>query len=162
MSTSAVSEGRIRQQWHAGAEVPAGWLVDATGNDVHDPARLYADPPNAYMAPLGSAQGYKGFGLAVAVELLAGVIAGAGHAAPGVARHGNGGLFLGLDPTLAGRALHDVMADIENLRAHLTASAPSVRLPGQGDTKPSATIRIDRRLWAQTLAHAKGKDTPHR
>lgn len=163
MSTSTVSEGKIRQHWLAETTIPPGWLVDANGADVLDPSRLYSDPPTAFMTPLGGSSGHKGFGLAVAVELLAGVLTGAGFAEWGVTKSGNGGLFLGLDLTLTGRTRDDVLDDVETLREHIRASAPdAVRWPGEQvcRTEIPAVIRINRATWRAITDQSTPKDQP--
>ncbi len=160
MSTSTVSEGKIRERWLTGLDVPSDWLVDADGGAVNDPARLYSDPPTAFMTPLGGSHGYKGFGLGIAVELLAGVVTGAGFAQPGVDRRGNGGLFIGLTTTLAGRAQDEVLHEAGALRAHLLSSATAVRWPGDrsAGAVDADAVRINQRVWAEILRYARGKD----
>ncbi|MFH9351145.1 Ldh family oxidoreductase [Kitasatospora sp. NPDC017646] len=158
MSTSTVSEGRIRQHWLDGTTVPGGWLVDAAGAEVTDPDRLYSDPPTAFMTPLGGDHGYKGFALGVAVELLAGVISGAGYVRADTDRRGNGGLFIGISPALAGRAGDEVLREVGAVRSHLEASSPAVHWPGSGRTSGTDTIRLSQRRWLTLLAHADGKD----
>jgi LDH2 family malate/lactate/ureidoglycolate dehydrogenase len=162
MSTSTVAEGRIRARLLARRAVPPGWLVDGDWRTVTDPARLYADPPTAFMTPLG---GHKGFGLALAVELLAGVVAGAGHVGAQAAAGGNGGLFLGLRPTLAGRPSAALAADADALRRHTTAPpgrAGGVRWPGQrAQPAPAgATLRVDARVWRAVRLAASGEAEP--
>jgi LDH2 family malate/lactate/ureidoglycolate dehydrogenase len=94
MSTTVVAEGRVNVALGANGIVPSGWLIDADSKAVTDAAALYATPPSATIAPLGyPISPHKGFGLALAVELLVGAIAGASNVAtPGLA--GNAGLFI--------------------------------------------------------------------
>jgi LDH2 family malate/lactate/ureidoglycolate dehydrogenase len=42
MSTSTVAEGKVRERWLDGAQVPAGWLTTTDGRPTRDPAGLYA------------------------------------------------------------------------------------------------------------------------
>jgi LDH2 family malate/lactate/ureidoglycolate dehydrogenase len=166
MSTSTVAEGKIRERWLAGAEVPDGWLVDRDGRPVNDPARLYADPPTAFMTPLGGERAHKGLGLALAVELLAGVVAGAGFVGPRAAAGGNGGLFLGLRPTLAGRDAAALARDVDALREHTTAvirEPAGARWPGEGaQCATGGPLLVEVRVWhgvlrmAGTTATAEG------
>ena len=146
ISTSAVAEGKIRERWLRGCKVPEGWLVDAGWDPVTDPSRLYADPPSAFMTPLGASEGHKGFGLALAVELLAGVIAGAGFVGPHRVSGGNGGLFIGLRPTLAGRTCAEIAQDSDALRSH--TSVGGARWPGERTPRnPSDPLELDTRVW---------------
>ena len=75
MSTSVVATGRIRMAQQRGEAVPAGWLVDENGNDVTDPNRFVDG--QAHLQFPGGAGGYKGFGLALAVDVLSGILSGA-------------------------------------------------------------------------------------
>ena len=75
MSTSIVATGKIRMAQQRGEAVPAGWLVDDNGNDVTDPKRFVDG--EAYLQFPGGSGGYKGFGLALAVDVLSGILSGA-------------------------------------------------------------------------------------
>ncbi len=57
----------------AGQQCPDGWLLDNTGRPTNDPATLYGDPPGT-IRPMGGDQAYKGFGLALVIEVLAGAL----------------------------------------------------------------------------------------
>ncbi len=57
----------------AGQDCPDGWLLDSAGRPTNDPATLYADPPGT-IRPMGGDQAYKGFGLALMIEILAGAL----------------------------------------------------------------------------------------
>ena len=59
----------------AGSNCPEGWLLDSEGRPTTDPDTLYGDPPGTIL-PMGGAQTYKGFGLALMVELLTGALSG--------------------------------------------------------------------------------------
>lgn len=73
--TSATAEGKVRVKKIAGQLCPDGWLLDADGKPSNDPNSLYADPPGTIL-PMGGAQAYKGFGLALMVEVFAGALSG--------------------------------------------------------------------------------------
>jgi uncharacterized oxidoreductase len=75
MSTSAISEGRIRVLMYEGKTIPPGRALDANGNLITDPNAFYG-PPRGSILPLGGELGYKGFGLSLLVELLSGILAG--------------------------------------------------------------------------------------
>ena len=77
MGTSIVPEGKVRHYFQKGEPVPDGWLVRHDGEPTNDPGQLYAEPPGAIL-PLGGAAGHKGYGLAFFVDILAGVLSGAG------------------------------------------------------------------------------------
>lgn len=73
--TSATAEGKVRVKRIAGELCPDGWLLDCNGQPTNDPATLYAEPPGS-IRPMGGDQAYKGFGLALMIELFAGALAG--------------------------------------------------------------------------------------
>ncbi len=69
MATSQVAVNRIFNARDEGREIPLGWGVDEQGAPTTDPGEVFA------AVPLG---GYKGYALAVVVEVLSGVLSGAG------------------------------------------------------------------------------------
>ncbi len=69
MAQSAVSRGRIKLAELAGEPIPLGWAVAADGRPTTDPVEALAGS----LLPFG---GHKGYGLAMAVEALTGVLAG--------------------------------------------------------------------------------------
>jgi LDH2 family malate/lactate/ureidoglycolate dehydrogenase len=157
LSTSQVAEGAIRAAMLAGAPVPPGWLVDRNWRSVTDPGLLYQTPPAAMMTPLGGDAGHKGFALSLAVEILAGILARAGHARPGAPELGNGGLFLALRPDVLGSSLPRVRAEVDALVDYCLAcpEAPgftAVRIPGRRlavarALDPSAELPVSVATW---------------
>jgi LDH2 family malate/lactate/ureidoglycolate dehydrogenase len=79
MATGVVAAGKIRDALNRGASVPEGWLLDAGGQPTTDPSRLDAGGS----VPLFG--GYKGLGVSLIVELIAGALAGA-RVSPDVAK----------------------------------------------------------------------------
>lgn len=73
MAMSNAARGKIRLALQNGENIPIGLAVDAGGNDTTDPARAL----EGAMLPIG---GIKGAGLAMVVDLLAGLISGAAFA----------------------------------------------------------------------------------
>jgi L-2-hydroxycarboxylate dehydrogenase (NAD+) len=75
-ATSISQRGKIEVAARAEKPVPEGWVIDASGNPVTDPARILQDLGQAQAAflPLGGAgeqfAGYKGYSLATIVEVL--------------------------------------------------------------------------------------------
>ncbi len=89
-ATSVVSAGKFETYEREGKTPPEGWAVD---EDLQ-PQRQTARPPNGRrLLPLGSNiehSSYKGYGLAMVVEILTGVLSGMG---PGLAQAGPSGSF---------------------------------------------------------------------
>jgi uncharacterized oxidoreductase len=73
--TSATAEGKVRVKRIAGEKCPDGWLLDSAGRPTNDPQALYANPPGTIL-PMGGDQAYKGFGLALMIEIFAGALSG--------------------------------------------------------------------------------------
>ena len=80
-ATSVAPEGKVRDYFQKGKAVPAGWLIDASGQPTTDPNEFYGSPGGALL-PLGGPVGHKGFGLAFVIDLLAGALSGAGVCRP--------------------------------------------------------------------------------
>lgn len=74
-STSACAEGKVRVAFQKGEVIPEGWIQDIDGRSTTDPSLLYRDPP-ATLLPFGGAQAYKGFGLSLMLDALAGGLSG--------------------------------------------------------------------------------------
>jgi L-2-hydroxycarboxylate dehydrogenase (NAD+) len=85
MATSAVAGGKLQIAAWEDKPVPRGWGLDADGHDTTDPNAVLA--PGGAMLPLGSfleLAGYKGYGLAMAIEILTGVLGGGQRFGPDV------------------------------------------------------------------------------
>jgi uncharacterized oxidoreductase len=74
MATSAAPEGKIRAMLAASKPIPEGWVITHAGRSTTNPADLYG-PTLGALLPFG---GHKGFGLAVMIDALAGILSGAG------------------------------------------------------------------------------------
>lgn len=68
MATTATARGKIRVCQREGKPLPPGWATDAMGNDTTDPAAAL----EGLLLPAG---GHKGYGLAMAVDVLGGLLA---------------------------------------------------------------------------------------
>jgi L-2-hydroxycarboxylate dehydrogenase (NAD+) len=81
MATSIVPIGKITVYQKAGLEIPYGWGIDGQGQVTTDPRAVFY---GGALMPLGGTEemrGYKGYGLALMVEILCGVLAGAAFGA---------------------------------------------------------------------------------
>lgn len=103
VATSVVAGGKIDLALAEGDTIPRGWGLDAEGRPTTDPRAAAA---SGLAIPLGAPEApHKGFGLALALEALAGVLAGAKfgrqHAVEveaGERPWDEGHFFLALDP----------------------------------------------------------------
>ena len=130
MATSALAGSTVREHIAAQKPLPEGLAIDGDGKPITDPAKVN----DGALLPFGGA---KGFGLSLLVEVLAGVITGAG-VGDGVAsmytdftrNGGNGHFMLALDISRF-MPLDDYHARFEGLVAMLKASGGHVLLPGE-------------------------------
>lgn len=99
-ATTAVAEGKVRLAKINGTEVPLGWVVDTEGNYSRDPNVAYEC---GALAPLGADQGHKGYCLAAATDILAGLLSGGGCGLM-VPHIGNNLLIQVMDPDAFGSA----------------------------------------------------------
>lgn len=76
MATSVVAHGRIKGAADRGETIPPDWAVDAAGRPTTDPAQALAGA----LLPFG---GFKGSGISILIDLLAGLLPG-GRSAPEV------------------------------------------------------------------------------
>lgn len=72
MATSVLAFGWVLTAAAAGQPIPLGWAVDAEGNPTTDPAKAQGGA----LLPLGGSRGFKGFGLALIVEVLSALLTG--------------------------------------------------------------------------------------
>lgn len=70
-ATSSLAGSTVRQYLHKGEMLPEGLAIDANGQSVTDPAKI----GEASLLPFGGA---KGYGISLMVEILSGILTGAG------------------------------------------------------------------------------------
>lgn len=70
MATTNAAAGKIKVLAQRGEQMPEGWMVDREGNPLTDPTRQ----DEGLLQPIGGA---KGYGLAMAIGLIAGTLNGA-------------------------------------------------------------------------------------
>lgn len=132
-ATSRLAQGKTRVAFNRGERLPLGNVIDDRGAPTTEP-RYTVIPPFGALLPFGE---HKGFGLAVAAELLAGALAGGltcreRHA--GKARILNGMLSILIDPEqLGGGAAFTAEAEayLDWLRQSPVAEGERVLLPGE-------------------------------
>ena len=156
-STSAAAQGRVRQLLLRGESAPPGWLMDADGRETTDPACLFTEPPGALL-PAG---GHRGFALSLAVEVLSGILSGAGFARPDPGPEEMNGMFvLALDVAWF-LPREQFRAQVDQLTAYVKTSRPlfggaSVHIPGERSREEEATrkhegITLNEQNWAKVV-----------
>lgn len=132
-STSTAASGKVRQLLLNGEDAPVGWLIDASGAPTRNPASLFGEPPG-FLLPAG---GHRGYALSLLVEVLAGILSGAGFANPNPGPEEMNGLFLmAIDPSRF-LPLETFRAHVDQLTAYVKTSRPMpglgpVHIPGEG------------------------------
>jgi uncharacterized oxidoreductase len=158
-ATSVFAEGKLRVKLNRGEAVPPGVILDGMGRPTTDPTAFYADPPGMLL-PMA---GHKGYGLALVVEVLAGILSGTGaaRAEPGPVQ--NGALMVCLDPRrfLPLEEFHrHVEALFEFVRsAPLAEGAEAILIPGEPEARSERErgargIPVEEATWRQLVACA--------
>ncbi len=78
MATSVVPIGKVKVFEKRGEKIPMGWGIDDNGIVTDDPKKVQSGGPGAVL-PLGSTdilRSYKGYGLALLVDILCGALSG--------------------------------------------------------------------------------------
>ncbi|MBO0752134.1 MAG: Ldh family oxidoreductase [Bradyrhizobiaceae bacterium] len=145
IAMSVVARAKIRNLAKAGASMPADWAAGPDGKPTTDPRVGLA----GFLLPMG---GHKGYGLAVMVDLLAGLLSGAAYLThvqawdknPGTAQD-LGHVFILIDTKISGFApwLAERMQDFRDIVASTPAADPSVPVmaPGDRELKSYASAR---------------------
>jgi LDH2 family malate/lactate/ureidoglycolate dehydrogenase len=150
IATSTVSHGKLVERWRSGRRLPRGWALDDRGRPVTN-GRVAAR--DRRLAPLGGDRetgGHKGYGLALAVEILAAVLPGVAAADPGDGPRAVGHFFLALDPTRF-RERRDLAGDLDELIDSLRRARPA---------DPSAPVLIPGDPEEQILAQRSANGIP--
>ena len=132
MATSVVPRGKLEVYDRLKKEMPLGWAVDATGRGTSDPHTVLdalSKRLGGGILPLGGEgeehSGHKGYGLALMVDVLCGVLSGSATGL-GVdvdkAKPNVGHFFMALDPS-AFRPLEDFRRDMDRLSQELKNSS---------------------------------------
>ncbi len=86
MATSVVPSGKMAVYRHQGKSIPAGWAIDNQERPMNNPAEVAAmlwNRTGGGLLPLGGVGeevgGHKGYGLALLVDILSGILSGAAY-----------------------------------------------------------------------------------
>jgi len=159
-ATSVVASGKIRIASLEGEEIPEGWIIDREGQATRRPEDYY----NGGM--LLPAAGHKGYALGLLVEILGGLLTGAG--APILPESGyqvgNGVFFLVLN-IAAFRPLAEFTAQVHKLGETIKLTPPTVKggevlLPGEPEQKArehrlTDGIHISDKTWEKIVQEAR-------
>ena len=171
-ATSRVAQGKMRVAHNEGKKVPDGYLIDPQGRPTNDPGVVVVPQPDGgpggglfgALMPFGE---YKGYGMAVACELLGGALTGSGtwHRPASSAKAViNGMLAILIDPKRLGTQdafEKETLAFVDWLK--LSPPAPgfdAVRIAGEPEREARNSrerdgIVVDGHTWAEIVAAGK-------
>ena len=160
-ATSRVAQGKMRVAHNEGRQVEPGTLIDEHGHPTTDPGVVVVPQSNGLFGALMAFGEHKGYGMAVACELLGGALTGSGtwHRPADQARAVvNGMLTILIDPAKLGTQTsfdQEAAAFVDWLRQSPPApGCDGVRLAGEPERearfhRAQAGITIDDQTWAE-------------
>lgn len=144
MATTTVAANKVKVYDYHGRSLPQGWVVDADGVYVTDPAQgmewIFRQLPGG-LTPLGGTPdmgSHKGYGLAMMIQILSATLAGAGFAGTlqSTRKPGDpdnvGHFMLALDPA--------VFQDPADFKCELTAMLNHMR--GMAHVRPGESVKV--------------------
>jgi hydroxycarboxylate dehydrogenase B len=163
-ATSRVAQGKMRVAHNEGRRVEPGYLIDEQGRPTTDPGVVVVPQANGFFGALMPFGEHKGYGLAVACELLGGALTGGGtwhRPADATRAVVNGMLSILIDPQKLGtRATFEkeAMSFIEWLKQSPPGpDSDGVRIAGEPEREARAKrekngIAVDDTTWQEIEA----------
>jgi len=139
IATTVAAYGKVKVAAQKGESIPEGWMIDRQGNPITDPQKS----SEGSLLPIG---GYKGYGLAVMIGLLAGALNNAAVGKGTIdfnAHHdlitNTGQTIIAVDPSAFGDKdafIGRVVDLVEDLKSSSTLpGVKEIRVPGEGAAK---------------------------
>ncbi|MES2999387.1 MAG: malate/lactate/ureidoglycolate dehydrogenase [Pseudomonadota bacterium] len=163
-ATSRVAQGKMRVAHNEGRQAEPGYLIDEHGNPTTDPGVVVVPQSGGLFGALMPFGEHKGYGLAVACELLGGALSGGGtcHRPAGEGRSVYNGMFTVLvDPQKLGTRSSfekEALAFVDWLKQSPPApDSEGVMLAGEPERKARKArekdgIVIDDTTWREIVA----------
>jgi hypothetical protein len=142
IATTVAAYGKVKVAAQKGESIPDDWMIDRQGKPITDPKRS----SEGSLLPIG---GYKGYGLAVMIGLLAGALNNAAVGKGTVdfnAHHdlitNTGQTIIAVDPSAFGdkeafvQRVIDLVSDLKN--SSTLPGVKEIRVPGEGAAKTMA------------------------
>jgi uncharacterized oxidoreductase len=163
MTSSVCAEGKLRVMRNRGEALPEGWIIDGHGWPTTDPAAFYGSPQGALL-PLGGTVGYKGFGLCLVMDILAGALSGAGCSGSSDAVSMQG-LFVSVTNIASFTTPDEFREQVQGLVRFVKSSltlpgVAEILVPGEPEFREerrrrSEGIPLDEGTWRQVLDAAE-------
>ena len=142
IATTVAAYGKVKLAAQKGESMPNDWMIDRQGQPITDPKRS----SEGSLLPIG---GYKGYGLAVMIGLLAGALNNAAVGKGPIdfnAHHdlitNTGQTIIAVDPSAFGdkqEFINRVIALVDDLKSSSTLpGVKEIRVPGEGAAKMMA------------------------
>ena len=167
-ATSRVAQGKMRVAHNEGRQVAPGTLIDELGRPTTNPAVVVVPQGNGLFGALLAFGEHKGYGLAVACELLGGALTGSGtwHKPTDASVRAviNGMLTILIDPAKLGtqdKFEQEALAFVAWLQAGPVAPGfDAVQIAGEPERAYRAQrevqgIAIDGQTWSEIVAAAR-------
>jgi LDH2 family malate/lactate/ureidoglycolate dehydrogenase len=147
MATTVTAYGKVKAKAARGEPMPVGWMIDRDGNPLTDAKRAN----EGFLLPIG---GYKGYGLALVVGILAGTLNAAAMGREVIdfnkddaSATNTGQAMVAIDPSAFGE-LAEFKAAIDKLARDLRSSermtgVDRIRLPGDNSHELRARYSKD-------------------
>jgi LDH2 family malate/lactate/ureidoglycolate dehydrogenase len=159
LSTTQGARGHVLLAAKLGQLLPDGWAFDDAGLPTRDPSKSL--PPHGTLAPLG---GHKGYALALAVEILCGVVSGMWPPS-------GGAILVGAVSIEGFQPLVQYYRSIENLLGEMTSgptrpNTETILIPGEGSARRlqqscSEGLQIPDELWSDVVEVARDLGVQH-
>lgn len=175
-ATSRVAQGKMRVAHNEGRRVEPGTLIDEHGHPTTDPGVVVVPQSNGLFGALMAFGEHKGYGLAVACELLGGALTGSGTwhqpTDPAVRAVFNGMLTILIDPARLGTQAtfeQEALAFTDWLKAGPVAPGfDAVQLAGDPERgyrqqREQEGIAVDAQTWQEIVSagHKVGVTLPN-
>jgi L-2-hydroxycarboxylate dehydrogenase (NAD+) len=147
MATTVAAYGKVKAKAARGEMMPEGWMIDREGKALTDPRRA----SEGFLLPIG---GYKGYGLALVVGLIAGTLNGAAMGKDTIdfnhdsaSPTNTGQAIVAIDPAAFGE-IAEFKAAVDKLIRDLRASElmpgfDRIRMPGERSHEKTIAQRRD-------------------
>jgi LDH2 family malate/lactate/ureidoglycolate dehydrogenase len=157
IAISTVAGGKVYASRMLGKPIPNDWIVGKDGLPTTD-AEAY--PDNAFLVPAG---GHKGYGLALLIETLSGLVTGAGVTSgvgswmmlPSSAPTNHGAAFIAIDPRVFGTDEFYDRTDAMIDEIHATPTAPGVSkiiVPGEREFANQKRVQTEPLVLPEDVA----------
>ncbi|MCJ7609375.1 Ldh family oxidoreductase [Candidatus Bathyarchaeota archaeon] len=160
ISTSVSAGGKIAVARSKGEKLPPGYIIDKEGRPSVDPEDYYKGGAGL---PMGGSVGYKGFGLAMVVDVLAGLLSERGAAY--LAGERGQGIFQMAINIAAFKPIGEFKKEMDGLlrevkNSKVAPGSKEILLPGEPERRTKETRRakgidIPQRTWDELVETGK-------